>query len=81
VGVKERIEQWKDMERRARDAEEELRAVGHAAADPGFAKLAVKAAALRQEANRLFTEAMRSVPIEPASDRPTTRGGADGKPR
>jgi hypothetical protein len=78
VGIKERIQQWKDVERRAREAEEELRRVGHAAADPSVAKLAVTAAALRQEANRLFTEAMRSVPIEPASDRPTLRETAGG---
>lgn len=80
MGVKERILQWKEVERHARQAEEELRRIGHATSDPGYAKVAVKALALRQEADRLFTEAMRSVPIEPVTDRPTTRESGGDKP-
>ncbi len=59
--VEEKLLHWKEAERKAVEAETQLRNLGDASTDMAAARLALRARTLRREADGLFGALMREI--------------------
>lgn len=64
MNVEHRLKRWREAEDAAIEAERAVDALGNGAQDPHTADLCRRAHALRQEANRQFSDLLRAIPLD-----------------
>ncbi|HSW20084.1 MAG TPA: hypothetical protein VLJ86_22885 [Ramlibacter sp.] len=64
VSIEDRLRGWRELESAASTAEEAVRGVGQAAADPRAAHLFREAKDLRERSDREFAAIMRAVKLD-----------------
>lgn len=61
TSIEERLVAWRELDRKAAEAERAVKVVGQAAADPGMLELISTARHLREKADREFAAILRAV--------------------